>query len=350
MDVRHGGDWAGFQARYGRPPLDFSASLSPLGLPEGVRRAAQAALEEANRYPDPLCRALRTRLGEYHHLSPEYILCGNGAADLIFRLALAKKPKRALLLAPTFGEYEHALETVGCEMEHFFLEEKRDFQVTEALLERIVPGLDLLILCEPNNPTGQVTDHALLLDILERCAQTGTLLAVDECFLDFLPHPEEYSLMDEVPAHKNLLVFRAFTKCYAMAGLRLGYCLCADRALLENMARMGQAWGVSCVAQGAGLAALEEKAYLETLRDLMERERPLLQSGLEALGCRVIPGTANFLLFQSPVPNLKERLGEKGISIRSCRDFLGLGQGWYRVCVRTGEDNRRLLSAIREVR
>ena len=350
MDVRHGGDWAGFQARYGRAPLDFSASLSPLGLPEGVRRAAQAALEEANRYPDPLCRTLRARLGEYHHLSPEYILCGNGAADLIFRLALAQKPKRTLLLAPTFGEYERALEAAGCEVEHVFLEEKQNFQVTRELLERIVPGLDLLILCEPNNPTGQVTDHALLRDILERCGQNGTLLAVDECFLDFLPHPEEHSLMDEVPAHKNLLMFRAFTKCYAMAGLRLGYCLCADRALLEYMARMGQAWGVSCVAQGAGLAALEEKAYLETLRDLMERERPLLQSGLEALGCRVIPGQANFLLFQSPVPNLKERLGEKGISIRSCQDFLGLGQGWYRVCVRTGEDNKRLLSAIREVR
>lgn len=349
MDVRHGGDWAGFQARYGYPPLDFSASLSPFGLPAGVRRAAIAALEEADRYPDPQCRALRTKLGEYHHLSPEHILCGNGAADLIFRLALAKKPAQALLLAPTFGEYERALEAAGCGVEHFFLEEKQNFQVTESLLERIKPGLGLLILCEPNNPTGQVTDHTLLLDILECCAQTGTLLAVDECFLDFLPHPEEHSLIRELSTHKNLLIFRAFTKCYAMAGLRLGYALCGDCALLEKMARMGQAWGVSCVAQEAGLAALEEGAYLEKLRALIERERPQLQSGLEALGCRVIPGRANFLLFQSSVPELGECLGEKGISIRSCLDFLGLGEGWYRVCVRTGEDNARLLAAMREV-
>lgn len=349
MDVRHGGDWAGFQARYGRPPLDFSASLSPLGLPEGVRRAAIAALEEANRYPDPQCRALRVKLGKYHHLSPEHILCGNGAADLIFRLALAKKPAQALLLAPTFGEYERALEAAGCGVEHFFLEEKQNFQVTESLLEHIKPGLDLLILCEPNNPTGQMTDRALLLDVLERCTQTGTLLAVDECFLDFLPHPEEHSLIPEIPAHKNLLIFRAFTKCYAMAGLRLGYALCGDYELLEKMARMGQAWGVSCVAQEAGLAALEEETYLEKLRALIERERPLLQRGLEALGCQVIPGRANYLLFQSPVPELGERLGEKGISIRSCQDFLGLGEGWYRVCVRTGEDNSCLLAAMKEV-
>lgn len=349
MDVRHGGDWAGFQARYGRPPLDFSASLSPLGLPEGVRRAVIAALKEADRYPDPQCRALRARLGEYHHLSPEHILCGNGAADLIFRLALAKKPARSLLLAPTFGEYERALESVGSTVEHVFLEEKRDFQVTESLLEQIKPGLDLLILCEPNNPTGQVTDRALLLEILKRCGQTGTLLAVDECFLDFLPCSQERSLISQIPTHKNLLIFRAFTKCCAMAGLRLGYALCGDSALLKKMARMGQAWGVSCVAQKAGLAALEEGEYLERLRALIERERPRLQSGLEALGCRVIPGRANFLLLRSPVPNLTELLGEKGISVRCCGDFLGLDEDWYRVCVRTGEDNGRLLSAMREV-
>ena len=349
MKVRHGGDWMSFQEQYGREPLDFSANVSPLGLPEGVRKAAMAALEEAERYPDPLCRALKEKLGKYHHLSPEYILCGSGAADLIFRLALAKKPRRALVTAPAFGEYQRALETVGCEVERFFLEERRDFRVTESLLEQIEPGLDLLMLCEPNNPTGQVTGHALLLEILERCARTGALLAVDECFLDFLPRAEEYSLVGQVSAHKNLLIFRAFTKTYAMAGLRLGYALCADKALLGEMERMGPAWGVSCVAQGAGIAALEERAYLERLRELMERERPRLQRGLEELGCRVVPGRANFLLFQSPVPNLARLLGEKGISIRPCGDFLGLDERWYRVCVRTGEDNEKLLTAMREV-
>ena len=171
MEVRHGGDWAGFQARYGRAPLDFSANISPLGLPEGVRRAAAAALEEADRYPDPRCRVLRAKLGERHRLSPEHILCGNGAADLIFRLALAKRPRRALVTAPTFGEYERALETVGAAVERFTLSPAEDFRVTESLLGAITPGLDLLILCEPNNPTGQATDRALLLEILEELSR-----------------------------------------------------------------------------------------------------------------------------------------------------------------------------------
>lgn len=349
MKVQHGGDWAGFQARYGRPPLDFSANLSPLGLPEGVRRGAIAALEEADRYPDPRCRALRAKLGECHRLNPEYILCGNGAADLIFRLALAKRPRRVLVTAPTFGEYERALELVGCRVEHFVLTGGEDFQVTDKLLERITPGLDLLILCEPNNPTGQVTPRPLLLEILERCARTGTLLAVDECFNDFLSDPEGHSLIGEIPAHQNLLIFRAFTKCYAMAGLRLGYALCGDTALLGEMARQGQAWPVSCVAQRAGLAALEEEGYLEKLRAFIGRERPRLQKGLEALGCRVVPGQANYLLFQSPVPRLEELLGERGIAIRPCGDFPGLDGSWYRVCVRAGADNEKLLEAMREV-
>ena len=349
MEVRHGGDWAGFQARYGRAPLDFSANISPLGLPEGVRRAAAAALEEADRYPDPRCRVLRAKLGERHRLSPEHILCGNGAADLIFRLALAKRPRRALVTAPTFGEYERALETAGAAVERFTLSPAEDFRVTESLLEAIRPGLDLLILCEPNNPTGQVTDRALLLEILERCARAGTLLAVDECFNDFLPDPEGHSLAGEIPGHKNLLIFRAFTKCYAMAGLRLGYALCADAALLGEMARQGQAWPVSCVAQRAGLAALEEETYLEKLRTLLEKERPRLRRGLEELGCRVVPGQANYLLFQSPVPRLEELLGERGIAIRPCGDFAGLDGSWYRVCVRTGADNGKLLKAMREV-
>lgn len=349
MKVQHGGDWVGFQARYGHPPLDFSANISPLGLPEGVRRGAIAALKEADRYPDPHCRVLRAKLGERHRLNPEHILCGNGAADLIFRLALAKRPRQALVTAPTFGEYERALELVGCRVKHFALTGGEDFQVTDTLLEAITPGLDLLILCEPNNPTGQVTPRPLLLKILERCARTGTLLAVDECFNDFLPDPEGHSLVGEVSGYKNLLIFRAFTKCYAMAGLRLGYALCGDTALLGEMARQGQAWPVSCVAQGAGLAALEEEGYLEKLRALLEKERPRLRRGLEELGCRVVPGQANYLLFQSPVPRLEELLGERGIAIRPCGDFIGLDGSWYRVCVRTGQDNEKLLEAMREV-
>ena len=157
MQLVHGGDWAGYRAEFGRDALDFSANVSPLGLPEGVARAITAALPTADRYPDPLCRELRAKLALHEGVPAEQILCGNGAADLIFRLVWARKPRRALVTAPTFAEYATALESVGCTVERFFLREQEDFAVTDAFCAAIRPGVDTVFLCQPNNPTGQLT-------------------------------------------------------------------------------------------------------------------------------------------------------------------------------------------------
>ena len=147
----HGGDWAGYRAEFGRDPLDFSANVSPLGLPEGVAKAITAALATADRYPDPLCRALREKLAVAEGVPAEWLLCGNGAADLIFRLALAAKPRTALVTAPTFAEYAIALETEGCTVERHFLREENDFAVTKDLLNAVHPGTNMVFLCQPNN-------------------------------------------------------------------------------------------------------------------------------------------------------------------------------------------------------
>ena len=141
--LTHGGDWAGYRAEFGRDPLDFSANVSPLGLPEGVAKAITAALATADRYPDPLCRALREKLAVAEGVPAEWLLCGNGAADLIFRLALAAKPRTALVTAPTFAEYATALETAGCMVERHFLREENDFAVTKDLLNAVHPGTNM---------------------------------------------------------------------------------------------------------------------------------------------------------------------------------------------------------------
>ena len=249
MQLVHGGDWAGYRAEFGRDALDFSANVSPLGLPEGVARAITAALPTADRYPDPLCRELRAKLALHEGVPAEQILCGNGAADLIFRLVWAKKPRRALVTAPTFAEYATALESIRCTVERFFLREQEDFAVTDAFCAAIRPGVDMVFLCQPNNPTGQLTPLPLVERILRRCEACGALLVVDECFLDFLPDCDALTakaLLDS----KNLLILKAFTKLYGMAGVRLGYALCANTALLAKM----QA-AVGGVQSGAGRRA-----------------------------------------------------------------------------------------------
>ena len=235
----------------GGDALDFSANVSPLGLPEGVARAITAALPTADRYPDPLCRELRAKLALHEGVPAEQILCGNGAADLIFRLVWARKPRRALVTAPTFAEYATALESVGCTVERFFLREQEDFAVTDAFCAAIRPGVDMVFLCQPNNPTGQLAALPLVEQILHRCAACGTLLVVDECFLDFLPDHALHTAKGLL-GEGDLVILKAFTKLYGMAGVRLGYALSADTALLEQMQACGQPWGVFQSGAGGG--------------------------------------------------------------------------------------------------
>ena len=347
MQLVHGGDWAGYRAEFGRDALDFSANVSPLGLPEGVARAITAALPTADRYPDPLCRELRAKLALHEGVPTEQILCGNGAADLIFRLVWAKKPRRALVTAPTFAEYATALESVGCTVERFFLREQEDFAVTDAFCAAIRPGVDMVFLCQPNNPTGQLASPGLVEKLLRRCEACGAILAVDECFLDFLPDADRWTAKPLLESG-SLVIFKAFTKLYGMAGVRLGYCLCGDEALLEKMQAAGQPWAVSSLAQAAGIAALKETAYVDEVRALIAQQRPAMTAGLRALGLRVIDGRANYLLFRAPA-DLNERLRPLGTQVRSCANYPGLGPEWYRTAVRTAPENARLLEIMREV-
>ena len=223
MELVHGGDWAGYRAEFGRDALDFSANVSPLGLPAGVAAAITAALPMADRYPDPLCRELRAALAAAEGVPADWILCGNGAADLIFRLVLALRPRRALLPAPTFAEYAAALDTVNCEVTRFFLNEANDFAVTDAFVDAVDSDTDIVFLCQPNNPTGQVTPPELVQKLLRRCAACGAVLVVDECFLDFLPDRNDLTTKRFLHDAPQLIILKAFTKLYAMAGVRLGY-------------------------------------------------------------------------------------------------------------------------------
>ena len=347
-NLTHGGDWAGYWAQRGSMPLDFSANISPLGLPAGVREAVIASLDTAQRYPDPLCRALRDAIGESEGVEPAWVLCGSGAADLIYRAVLAKRPKRALVTAPTFAEYEAALDLVGCKTERFVLREKDNFDLTAGILEAIGPDTDMVFLCQPNNPTGRSIPRRLLLAVLDRCRQVDALLVMDECFCDFLLRAADASLKGALNGCANLLILKAFTKLYAMAGLRLGYCLCGDGELLARMRAAGQPWAVSGPAQAAGIAALKETDYAHCVLANTAKERIRLARGLADLGLRVVPGEANYLLFYSNTPLLGP-LRERGILIRDCSNYHGLGPGWYRVAVRKRGDNLLLMDALKKI-
>ena len=348
MDAEHGGAWAAYREEYGREPLDFSANLCPLGLPRGVREAAASAIEEAEHYPDSACTKLREALAREYGSPAERIVCGTGAAELIWRLCQTLRPGTALLPVPSFSEYERALEAAGCGLRFLPLPAERDFEAGEELLEALEDSVDLLVLCQPNNPTGRTIAPELLRRIWERCEALGSWLILDECFLDFLDEPERCTLLPELENAPHLILLRAFTKSHAMAGFRLGYALCGSAALAEKLRENAQPWPVSAMAQAAALAALADRDYAARRAGWIRAERPRMLRALRDLGFRVIPGEGNFLLFYSEEADLAEALRERGILLRDCRNFRGLGPGWYRTAIRTAEENGALLRALKE--
>ena len=337
----HGGDVYGADC----PSLDFSISLNPMGPPPKVLEAAQAAVLDWNRYPDPKCRALRQAAARRDRAPEEFFLFGNGASDLIDRFLRALRPRRALLLAPTFSEYRRGLEGIGCEIEVFFLDKGKNFTVSESILNVVRPGVDLVFLCDPNNPTGRRMEPELLQALLDRCREAGAFLAVDQCFLE-LTEGDQNALVSQL-AGGGLLLFRALTKSYALAGLRLGYCLCGDRDLLERMEVLGAPWPVSAPAQAAGVCAFRDFLdWPQQCLTFLREERVRLTRALEDLGLWVCPSDANFILFQGPTDLGERLLREKNILIRDCANYSGLGPGWYRIGIQGEVENTRLLQTL----
>lgn len=341
---RHGGDIYG----YSQPVLDFSANLNPMGFPAGISQAILNSLEQGEHYPDPFCRQLIQALSHCEQIPPEWMICGNGAADLIYRLVWAVKPKKALLLAPCFSEYEQALQTVGAQSVHYSLDTEQNFSLTEQILTVLTPDLDCFFLCNPNNPTGLLVQPELLRAILKTSAKAGILVILDECFLDLTIQPEPYSgkpLLEQFP---NLFLLKAFTKTYAMAGLRLGYGICSNSTLLQAVQNCGQPWSVSSVAQAAGICALQDSDYLPQSRRLIQIEREFLKEQLHTQNLLFWNSQANFLFFQA-WPNLDQQLLRHGIAIRSCHNYRGLDHTYYRIAVRLPTENQRLIQVIKQI-
>ena len=329
--------------------LDFSANCNPLGTPQSVKQAIIDSVEDLSDYPRVGCGPLKEAIADYEYTKKEYLICGNGAADLIFSLSRALNPKKALLPAPTFAEYEQALVSVGCEISRYYLKEENDFCIQKDypdVLKREKP--DIIFLCNPNNPTGLLVEKPLLEKILKRCQELDILMAVDECFLDFVPTPEKYTLKEYLETYDNLFLLKAFTKRYAMAGVRLGYGLCGNKRLLEKIEGVCQPWNVSSMAQAAGLAALQEREYVEKGRQVTFQELAYLKEELAALGYLVYPSQANYVFFTGPA-DLYEKLEQKKILIRDCSNYTGLSKGYYRVAVKKHEENQQLIRALKEI-
>lgn len=348
----HGGNVFAVARSLGVAPeevLDFSASINPLGPPAGVREAVAAAFERLVHYPDSGCTELAAALARHHGMAPASVCVANGSTELIFLVPRLVAGGRALLIAPTFSEYTVALRQAGLGYDRLVLPHDQGFPLSiDALREELAKGYALLFLSNPGNPTGRLYGREEVAELLLLCREAGTLLVLDEAFMDFC---EEGSAKDLVVESGAGVVLRSMTKFYAMPGLRLGYALAAA-PLTERLMALRPPWSVGTLAQAAGLAALDDGGHSARTLDCVAAERDFLVEGLTELpGVRVYPGAANYLLVRLDggltAAGLQERLLPERILIRDCANFAGLDGRFFRVAVRSREENERLLAALR---
>lgn len=351
----HGGDVYAFARAHGVAlgrVLDFSASINPLGWPPAAALAYHSALRRIVYYPEPCAESLTIALAAHHGLDPNAVLVGNGSTQLIFLLARTLAARRVLLVAPLFGEYEIAFRLSNTQVKRFFLRPPAFTLSLERLSELLSKrSCDALVLTNPNSPTGALVPRAQIEELARLCQRTGTKLIVDETFVDWV---EEASIKQLAARHSHVIVLRSLTKFFALPGLRVGY-LIGQARLVERLRARLEPWSVNTVAQEVALACLRDRQFVQRSRTFMVRERAWLFAQLAALQrVQPFPSQANFLLLRIiagtlDVSRLAQALAKENLLIRTCEDFPGLGERFFRVTVRTRQENRRLLNLLRRV-
>lgn len=338
----HGGD-----IYRNRVKMDFSVNCNPLGRPSEVDKALHRAVRLCCKYPDIAAEKLKMAVGSAFGIREECLVFGNGASELFLGIMHVVRPKKTVIVSPSFYGYEYVAKAVESEIIYFPLKKEREFLPGEDLLEVLseVEEGDIFFFANPNNPTGRQSERGYLRELIEKCKEKGIWMVLDECFIEFCERDE--SMLSEIENYGNLLLVRAFTKIYEIPGVRLGYLVCSNFGFLEKIKRQLPEWNISTFAQEAGIVCAGQSEFVAKTVDFIKEERGFLSDGLKRLGLHVFSSEANFLLVFSEKP-LYQWLLKQGILIRDCRNFRGLSEGYYRIAVRTREENRMLLKAIGE--
>ncbi|HHW41750.1 MAG TPA: threonine-phosphate decarboxylase [Syntrophomonadaceae bacterium] len=350
---RHGGDLSALAERYGLKPgdfIDFSVNVNPLGPPPGLSRVFAEGLRLAAVYPDPYCEGLQEAAAGFLGVSPDQVVFANGAIELIYLVMQALRPKTVLIPGPTFREYEIAARIWQARIRHFRLSPRKNFVPGLAQLIRAARGADLVFLCNPNNPTGNLIPAEVLQPFLRFCAGEGIFVVLDESFLFFHPRREELTCTRQAERNRNLLVLHSLTKFYAIPGLRVG-CGVGHPDTIAFLSGYLPPWRVNGIAQAAVAAALGQTEYAAQTRSFVKAERELLAAALRRIpGITVFPSEANYLLLRLEgavtASLLADRLGRRGIVIRNCSNFAFLDERYVRVAVRDRENNNKLLEEL----
>lgn len=341
--------------------LDYSSNINPYGLPESFKTAVLENLSVLERYPDPDYIELREEIAKVNKVELKNIIVGNGATEIIFLYMKVLKAKKILIVSPTFGEYERAMRATldDIQVDYFKLEEVENFVPNiEKIRLELDKKYDLLVMCNPNNPTGQFVSVEIMEKILEKCTEVGTKLFVDEAFVEFVENWEEKSIIKTEKDKKNLFVLRAFTKFFAIPGLRLGYGICFDDEFMTKMFEKKEPWSVNNIAELAGKVLLKDKEYIEKTNKWIKEEKKYMYENLIKIeGMKTYKTEINFILGKIEskyfekinVQKLREKMLEKGILIRDASNFMYLNDKYFRLAVKDRKNNDKVIKALKEI-
>jgi len=381
MDFHGGNIYKVFREKNIKEILDYSSNINPYGIPESLKSRIIENLEILERYPDPDYVELREKLANLNNVNLSDIVLGNGATEIIFLFMKVINPKKILIVSPTFGEYERAVKAVGTsrnsidlscsddnknienkeiEIEYFELKESDDFKLNIGNLKnQLEKKYDLLIICNPNNPTGKFLKLAQTEEILKECNKYDTKLFIDEAFIEFLADGMKESIINTEENKKNLFVTRAFTKFFAIPGLRLGYGMYFDKELEQKISEKKEPWSVNNIAELAGLTVLDDTEYIEKTLKWITKEKIYMYEKLnEISGIKVYETEVNFItgkidekLFSEGlnVKVLREKMLEQGILIRDASNFKFLDERFFRLAIKDRTSNDRVIEAMKEI-
>lgn len=381
MDFHGGNIYKVFRKKNIKGIMDYSSNINPYGIPESLKSRIIENLEILERYPDPDYVELREKLANLNNVNLSDIILGNGATEIIFLFMKVINPKKILIVSPTFGEYERAVKAVGTsrnsidlscsddnknienkeiEIEYFELKESDDFKLNIGNLKnQLEKKYDLLIICNPNNPTGKFLKLAQTEEILKECNKYDTKLFIDEAFIEFLADGMKESIINTEENKKNLFVTRAFTKFFAIPGLRLGYGMYFDKELEQKISEKKEPWSVNNIAELAGLTVLDDTEYIEKTLKWITKEKIYMYEKLnEISGIKVYETEVNFItgkidekLFLEGlnVKILREKMLEQGILIRDASNFKFLDKRFFRLAIKDRASNDRVIEAMKEI-
>ena len=385
MDFHGGNIYKIFREKNIKEILDYSSNINPYGIPESLKKRITENLEILERYPDPDYIELRQKLAHLNKVDVSNIILGNGATEIIFLFMKVINPKKILIAAPTFGEYERATKATErvedsiilgnsnkkkddekssgkqkIEIEYFELKESDYFKLNiHNLKNELEKKYDLLIICNPNNPTGKFLKLSETEQILKECNKYNTKLFIDEAFIDFLKDGMKESIINTKENKQNLFVARAFTKFFAIPGLRLGYGIYFDKKLEKGISEKKEPWSVNNIAEMAGLTVLDDTEYIEkTLKWITEEKTYVYEKLNEISGIKpyktevnfiTVKIEDNFILKGLNVKILREKMLEQGLLIRDASNFNFLDERFFRLAIKDRENNDRVIETLKKI-